>query len=176
MTNEIVPVLKAALAQKASDVHLAEGRPPLIRVDGELRDLPAWPALTAESCKALVYAMLAERQRARLESELELDCSFAVPGLARFRANVLHQRGNVEAALRAIPSAIPTPEALGLGPAAAALAELPRGLVLVTGPTGTGKSTTLACLIERINATRRRHILTIEDPIEFVYPRRLSLV
>ena len=124
----------------------------------------------------MIYSFLSEAQRARLEEELELDCSFSVPGLGRYRANVLHQRGSVECALRAVPSAIPTPESLGLGPAAMGLAELPRGLVLVTGPTGSGKSTTMACLIDRINATSRRHILTIEDPIEFVYPKRQALI
>ena len=176
MPNDLARILGVAVASKASDIHLSAGRPPLLRVDGELQDAPGWLPLDAEACKELVYSILAERQRARLEESLELDCSFSAPGLGRFRANVLHQRGNVECALRPVPSEIPTPEALGLGPSAMGLASLPRGLVLVTGPTGSGKSTTLACLIDHINAASRRHILTIEDPIEFLYPRRLALI
>jgi twitching motility protein PilT len=148
----------------------------LLRISGTLVELENWPALDGETCKNLVYSFLGDQQRARLEAEFELDSSFSSPGLGRFRANVLYQRGNVECVLRAVPSAVPTPEVLGLGPAAMSLADLPRGLVLVTGPTGCGKSTTLACLIESINAKHRKHILTIEDPIEFVYPKRLSLI
>ena len=176
MTNDVVRILSVAIARKASDIHLSVGRPPILRVNGELCDLPDAPALDAESCREMVYSFLSEAQRARLEEDLELDCSFAVLGLGRFRANVLYQRGSVECALRAVPSVVPTPESLGLGPGAMSLADLPRGLVLVTGPTGAGKSTTLACLIERINATTRRHVLTIEDPIEFIYPRRQALI
>lgn len=176
MANDIVRVLSIAHARKASDIHLSVGRPPILRVNGALLDLTEAPVLDAESCRAMVYSFLSEQQRARLEAELELDCSFTVPDLGRFRANVLYQRGGVECALRAVPSTIPTPESLGLGPAAMGLVELPRGLILVTGPTGSGKSTTMACLIERINAGSRRHILTIEDPIEFIYPRRQALI
>lgn len=176
MTNDVVRLLSLALAKKASDIHLSAGRPPLLRVSGELIELEEWPALDSETCKELVYSFLNEQQRARLESEYELDASFSSPGLGRFRANVLYQRGNAECVLRAVPGVVPPPEALGLGPAAMALADLPRGLVLVTGPTGCGKSTTLACLIESVNARHRKHILTIEDPIEFVYPKRLSLI
>lgn len=176
MANDVVTMLGLALAQKASDIHLSAGRPPMLRISGDLAELEAWPALDPETCKDLVYSFLNDHQRARLEAEFELDCSFSSPGLGRFRANVLYQRGNVDCVLRAVPGVVPPPEALGLGPAAMALADLPRGLVLVTGPTGCGKSTTLACLIESINARHRKHILTIEDPIEFVYPKRLSLI
>ncbi|MFI5345979.1 MAG: type IV pilus twitching motility protein PilT [Elusimicrobiota bacterium] len=176
MPTDVVRILGIAIARKASDIHLSLNRPPILRINGELEDLTDWPLLTAESCKELVYSFLGEDQRARLEGTLELDCSFSVPGLGRFRANVLHQRGAVECVLRAVPSTIPSPEQLGLGPAAMSLAGLPRGLVLVTGPTGSGKSTTLACLIDHINETSRRHVLTIEDPIEFIYPKRLALI
>ena len=176
MPTDVVRLLGIAVARKASDIHLSANRPPILRIDGELVDLAEWPPLGSEACKTMVYSFLGDQQRARLEEALELDCSFSVPGLGRFRANVLYQRGNVECALRAVPSVIPTPEFLGLGPSAMSLAGLPRGLVLVTGPTGSGKSTTLACLIDNINATSRRHILTIEDPIEFIYPRRLALI
>ncbi len=176
MATDVVRVLGTAIARKASDIHLSTGRPPVLRINGELVDLEEWPPLSAETCKEMVYSFLGEQQRARLEETLELDCSFSVPGLGRFRANVLHQRGSVECVLRAVPSLIPTPEQLGLGPAAMSLAAQPRGLVLVTGPTGSGKSTTLACLIDHINSESRRHILTIEDPIEFIYPKRLGLI
>ncbi|MFI5360938.1 MAG: type IV pilus twitching motility protein PilT [Elusimicrobiota bacterium] len=176
MPTDVVRVLGIAVARGASDIHLSANRAPILRINGELVDLADWPALDSESCKEMVYSLLGDQQRARLETDLELDCSVSVAGLGRFRANVLLQRGNVECALRAVPSRIPTPEALGLGPAAMGLAALPRGLVLVTGPTGSGKSTTLACMIDHINATSRRHILTIEDPIEFVYPRNMALI
>lgn len=176
MTNDVVKMLGVALANKASDIHLSAGRPPLLRINGTLVELEGWPAMDAETCKALIYSFLGDLQRARFEAEFELDSSFAVPTLGRFRANVFYQRGSVECALRAVPSSIPEPEALGLGPSAMALADLPRGLVLVTGPTGAGKSSTLACLIQSINARRSKHILTIEDPIEFVYPKRQGLI
>jgi twitching motility protein PilT len=176
MASDVMRILEVALAEKASDIHLAAGRPPMIRVAGTLLELEKWPALDAETCKELIYSFLSDQHRARLEGEYELDCSFSMPNLGRYRANVLYQRGRVECVLRAVPAAVPPAEALGLGPAAMGLADLPRGLVLVTGPTGCGKSTTLACLIESINARRRAHILTIEDPIEFVYPKRLSLI
>ncbi|MDE2039480.1 MAG: type IV pilus twitching motility protein PilT [Elusimicrobia bacterium] len=169
-------ILSAALELKASDVHLSAGQPPLARVDGGLLELSGWPSLTEEDCKSLVYSLLREEQRARLEAELELDCSLTISGIGRFRANVFFQRGRVEAALRAVPAVIPTPETLGLGPATMGLSDLPRGLVLVTGPAGAGKTTTLACMVERINASASKHILTIEDPIEFLYPRRRALI
>jgi twitching motility protein PilT len=176
MAIDVVKVLGIAIAHKASDIHITANRPPLLRVNGELVELKEFPALDPEACKAMVYSLLGDQQRARFEEHLELDCSFVVPSLGRFRANVFCQRGSVECVLRAVPSVIPSPEKLGLGPAAMGLAGLPRGLILVTGPTGSGKSTTMACLVDHINSTSRRHILTIEDPIEFIYPKRMALV
>jgi len=169
-------ILKQAVLMGASDIHLSQGCSPLARVDGELMEIPNFPILTPEVCKSLVFSLLYEDQRAKFEQEQELDCTLSVPGLSRFRTNVLSQQGNVEAVLRVIPSKIPNPETLGLGPATMELADLKRGLVLVTGPTGSGKSTTLACLVDRINQRAAKHIVTIEDPIEYTYLRKRSLI
>lgn len=175
-TINIVEVLAAALRLRASDIHLSAGAAPLVRVDGRLVAIPGYPALTQETCKMLVYSMLSEAQRAKFEEDFELDLSLSLADKSRFRVNVLTQRGRVEAALRPIPGLIPGPEMLGLGPMVMSLADLPRGLVLVTGPTGSGKSTTLACLIDHINQNYPKHIITIEDPIEFIYPKGRALV
>jgi len=171
---ELAHVLKVAVDQGCSDVHIVVGMPPMMRKNGEIVPIDAaLPALAAEDTKRLVYSMLLDEQRARLEANWELDCSYDLPGLSRFRVNVLMTRAGLEAVMRVIGAKIPEPEALGLTQAMLDLAGLPRGLVLVTGPTGCGKSTTLACLIDRANQTRSEHILTIEDPIEFIYePKR----
>jgi twitching motility protein PilT len=170
---EMIDVLRSGVKQGASDVHLLIGRPPMIRRNGEVMEMMDFPAISAEDSKRLIYSVLYDEQKQRFEQDLELDCSFAVAELARFRMNVLLQMNGVECVIRVISSKIPTGEEIGLTPAVLEFAHLPRGLVLVTGATGAGKSTTLACLIETINDTRRQHILTIEDPIEFVYePKR----
>ncbi|TBR25845.1 type IV pilus twitching motility protein PilT [bacterium] len=168
---ELVEVLKAAVEAEASDVHLTAGSPPLVRIHGEISELAGFDALTPDQCRGMIYSVLYEEQRAKFESTMELDCSIQIPNTARFRVNVLRQRGSVEAVLRVIKSNIPSAEQIGLGPKALSLADLNSGLVLVTGPTGSGKSTTLACLIDRINQTQSKHILTIEDPIEYAYSR-----
>ena len=166
---ELVEVLRTAVGSGASDVHLIIGKPPMMRLDGHIQEIPGFPVLNPDECKNLIYSILYEEQRAKFEENWELDCSFAVAGFARFRVNVLLQKNGVEAVMRVISSKIPTPEQLRLTPAITKFASLPRGLVLVTGPTGSGKSTTLACLLEMVNQTRADHILTVEDPIEFVY-------
>ncbi|MDE2292695.1 MAG: Flp pilus assembly complex ATPase component TadA, partial [Elusimicrobia bacterium] len=173
---DLVEILKAAVAKGASDVNLVPGKPPMIRLGPDILPLDGLPALGEEETRSLVYSVLLEEQRARFESDLELDCSLQVPGVSRFRVNVYQQRKGVGSVLRVIPQKIPTPQEIGLMPSVVKLAELPRGLVLVTGPTGSGKSTTLAALIETINMTRRKSILTVEDPIEFVYEDKQSLV
>ncbi|MFA6030255.1 MAG: type IV pilus twitching motility protein PilT [Elusimicrobiota bacterium] len=173
---ELIDVLSAAVRMGASDLHLSAGCPPMARARGEVVPVPGLPVIAAEECRKMVLSLLYDEQRARFEEKLELDCSIQVPGLARFRMNVLQQKGMVEAVFRVIPAAIPTPEYLGLGPTAMGLADLPRGLVLVTGPTGCGKSTTLACMLEYINQRYRKHIITLEDPIEYVYANRRSIV
>jgi twitching motility protein PilT len=172
---ELVEVLKTAVQAGASDIHLVIGKPPLMRLNGEIEEIPGFPKINGEECKRLIYSILYEEQRARFEENWELDCSFAVSGLSRFRVNVLLQKNGVEAVMRVISSKIPTPEQLRLSKSIVDLSDLPRGLVLVTGPTGSGKSTTLSALMETINQKYSDHILTIEDPIEFVYESKKSI-
>ncbi|HXJ84193.1 MAG TPA: type IV pilus twitching motility protein PilT [Candidatus Methylomirabilis sp.] len=174
---DLVQVLKSAVEQGCSDVHIVVGKPPMMRKNGEIRPIdPAFPALSSEDTKELIYSILYEDQQARFEENLELDCSHDIPGLTRLRVNALMTRNGVESAMRVISSKIPPPEALGITQPMLDLAALPRGMVLVTGPTGSGKSTTLACLVERANETRAQHVLTIEDPIEFVYEPKKSII
>jgi twitching motility protein PilT len=174
---DIVQVLKSAVEQGCSDIHLVVGRPPMMRVNGEIRPVhPSLPALSAEETRDMVYALLIEEQRARFEANWELDYSFGITGLSRFRVNVLRTRSGVEAVLRVISAHIPDPQQIGLTKHMVELADLPRGMVLVTGPTGSGKSTTLACLMELANQKRPEHILTIEDPIEFVYEPKKCII
>ena len=173
---DLMQILKTAVERGASDIHLVIGKPPMARIHGEVSELPNFEVLTPETSKALIYSSLYEEQKAKFEEHLELDCSIQVPELSRFRVNVLMQKNGVEAVMRVISSKIPAPEALGLTPPMMALSDLPRGLVLVTGPTGAGKSTTLACMIDQINQKYRKHILTIEDPIEFVYEHKKSII
>ncbi len=172
---ELVEVLKTAVQAGASDIHLVIGKPPLMRVSGEIAEIPGFAKINGEESKRLIYSILYEEQRAKFEETWELDCSFAVTGLSRFRVNVLLQKNGVEAVMRVISSKIPTPEQLRLPKSITDLADLPRGLVLVTGPTGSGKSTTLAVIMEMINAKYSNNILTVEDPIEFVYESKKSI-
>jgi twitching motility protein PilT len=173
---DMIDILKAAVQKGASDLHLVIGHPPMVRLDGDLKPMTEFPVLTAEESRRLVYTLLSDEQRARFEQDWELDFSVTVNQVSRFRANVLIQKNGIEAVLRIIANKIPSPEELLLTPAITDLANLPRGLVLVTGPTGSGKSTTLACLINLINQRRHSHILTIEDPIEFVYDNKNSII
>ncbi len=168
-------LLAFGVRQGASDLHISAGLPPLLRVDGDMRRLDL-PPLAPREAQALVYAVMADRQRKEFEERLECDFAFEIPGLARFRANVFaHSRG-IGAAFRTIPNRIRPLEELGAPPVLRELTEAPRGLVLVTGPTGSGKSTTLAAMIDLINGRDRSHVLTVEDPIEFVHESRKSLV
>jgi twitching motility protein PilT len=168
-------LLKEAVKLGASDLHLTAGVPPMFRVDGDLSPGP-YPVLTPEACQKLIYSVLTEEQRRRFETRRELDVSFGIPGLSRFRANTFLQRGVVSMAIRQIPFQIQTVQQLGLGKTVVDFAHKPKGLVLVTGPTGSGKSTTLAALINLINEKRKNHIITIEDPIEFVHHHKNCIV
>ena len=159
-----------------SDLHVTTGTPPLVRVHGEIRPLDGYRPLTSSETKQLAYSVLTDAQKHRFEENLELDFSFGVKGLSRFRANIFNQRGAVGAVFRAIPYEIKTFEELGLPPIVKELCNKPRGLVLVTGPTGSGKSTTLAAVIDKINKERHEHILTIEDPIEFLHNHKSCIV
>jgi len=160
----------------ASDLHLTPGIPPTVRVDGRLIPIPDAPVLTGEDTSVLLDAIASAEQRRTFDAEWELDCSFGRRELGRYRANAFMQSGDIAIALRRIPEMAPTLEELGLPPVLAELAQLQRGLVLVTGPTGSGKTTTLAALIRRINEERTEHIITIEDPIEFVHQHDHSIV
>src|SRR3954471_14135452 len=161
--------------QGASDLHITAGAPPTIRVDGDVTPLP-FEELTANSTKQLCYSVLTEQQKKKFEEESELDFSFGVEGLSRFRGNLFVQRGAVGGVFRAIPHTAPPMSKLGLPPIVENLIRLPRGLVLVTGPTGSGKSTTMAAMIDQINETRAEHIITIEDPIEFLHTHKKCIV
>ncbi len=161
--------------QGGSDLHITTNSPPQIRVDGKLKPLNI-PPLTPTDTKQISYSILTDIQKHRLEEDLELDFSFGIKGLSRFRANVFHQRGAVSAVFRTIPYEIKTFRELGLPAVIEKIAEKPRGLVLVTGPTGSGKSTTLAAIIDKINRERHEHILTIEDPVEYLHHHQNCLV
>ena len=173
---QTLPELLQTLVQmEGSDLHITTNTPPQIRVHGHLTRLDG-AALTPSDTKQLSYSVLTDAQKKRFEETLELDFSFGIKGLARFRVNMFNQRGAVGAVYRLIPEQIRSFQELSLPPVLATLAERPRGLVLVTGPTGSGKSTTLAAMIDKINKERRDHILTIEDPIEFVHQHQGCLV
>ena len=172
---DITELLAFSAKQKASDLHLSAGLPPMIRVDGDIRRLNV-PAMEDREVRKLIYDIMGDHQRRDYEEFLETDFSFEVPGVARFRVNVFNHARGAGAVFRTIPSDVLTMEDLALGDVFRSLASLPRGLVLVTGPTGSGKSTTLAALVDYINATRYDHILTIEDPVEFVHVSKRSLV
>jgi len=159
-----------------SDLHITTGSPPQVRIDGHLRPLEQYRVLTSADTKQLAYSVLTDAQKHRFEESLELDFSFGVKGLSRFRANLFNQRGAVGAVFRAIPYEIKAFEELGLPAVVKQLCDKPRGLILVTGPTGSGKSTTLAAMIDKINRDRHEHILTIEDPIEFLHNHKNCLV
>jgi twitching motility protein PilT len=175
MSVTLQQLLKTMVEQGASDLHVTTNSPPQIRIDGDLIPLQLPPLSPAES-KALVYSILSDQQKHRFEDMLELDFSFGVKGLARFRGNVFNQRGAVGAVFRTIPWEIRTFQELGLPEVISQLAERPRGLVLVTGPTGSGKSTTLAAMLDKINRERQEHIVTIEDPIEYLHSHKRCLV
>ena len=159
-----------------SDLHLTTNSPPQVRVHGHLSPLPGYRPLTPAETKQLAYSVLTDAQKHRFEENLELDFSFGLKGMSRFRANLFNQKGAVGAVFRAIPYEIRSFEALGLPPVVSDLCKKPRGLVLVTGPTGSGKSTTLAAMIDKINIDRHDHILTIEDPIEFLHNHKNCIV
>jgi len=168
-------LLKTTVELDGSDLHITTNTPPQVRVYGKLQRLPM-PDLSAADTKQLIYSVLTDAQKKRFEETMELDFSFGIRGIARFRCNVFNQRGAVAAVYRLIPERVRTFQELGLPAVIIKLAEKPRGLVLVTGPTGSGKSTTLAAMLDKINAERHEHILTIEDPIEYIHHHKNCLV
>ena len=169
-------LLDLMVKRGASDLHLTVGTPPQLRIDGKLIKVDGYDILTPEETKKLAYSIMNEKQRQRFEEKSELDLSFGIEQLSRFRANVFVQRGNVAIALRQIPYKIRSFDELGVPNVVVELANLPRGLVLVCGPTGGGKSTTLAALIDKINRERHDHIITVEDPIEYLHRHQSCLI
>ena len=169
-------LLERVVELNASDLHITAGAPPIIRVRGSLVALDGYPLLTPEMTRDLLYRILSTEKQKHLEIDRQIDLSYGVGGLARFRMNVYLQRDSVAAAFRTIPATLQTLEELGLPTSLNDLAHKPRGLVLVTGPTGSGKSTTLAAMIDEINRTRNDHIITIEDPIEFLHRHKRCIV
>ncbi|MCA9332316.1 type IV pilus twitching motility protein PilT [Candidatus Saccharibacteria bacterium] len=169
-------LLEEVIKKKASDLHIQVGLPPMLRVDGTLVAVTGTEVLTEEAVEKLIFAILDDDQKQILLKDKEFDFSFAFGDLGRFRVNAFHERGNLAAALRLIPTEILTIEQLGLPPVVTKFADYPRGLVLVTGPTGSGKSTSLAALVHKINAERATHIVTIEDPIEFTHKSIKSVI
>ena len=169
-------LLRAMIEERGSDLHISVGTPPRFRVDGELIEMKEQPILTPPDTKFLCYSILTDAQKRKFEEHNELDLSFGVKGLSRFRANIFVQRGAVTGAFRTIPFKTMTFQELGLPEVVNDLVEKPRGLILVTGPTGCGKSSTLAAMIDRINAERREHIVTVEDPIEYLHSHKKCLI
>jgi len=172
---DITELLAFSAKQKASDLHLSAGLPPLIRVDGDIRRINL-PAMNHTEVHALIYDIMNDKQRKDFEEFLETDFSFEVPGVARFRVNAFNHNRGAGAVFRTIPSKVLTMDDLGMGQVFKDISDNPRGLVLVTGPTGSGKSTTMAAMLDHVNDTRFEHILTIEDPIEFVHESKKCLV
>ncbi|CDZ94757.1 MULTISPECIES: type IV pilus twitching motility protein PilT [Pseudomonadaceae] len=172
---DITELLAFSAKQGASDLHLSSGLPPMIRVDGDVRRINL-PAMDHKQVHALIYDIMNDKQRKDFEEFLETDFSFEVPGVARFRVNAFNQNRGCGAVFRTIPSKVLTMEDLGMGEVFRRITDVPRGLVLVTGPTGSGKSTTLAAMLDYLNNTKYQHILTIEDPIEFVHESKKCLV
>ena len=175
---DIFTILKKSVDKECSDIHIVPNMPAMVRIYGKLIPIEemAGEVLTAQDTQNLIYGILHPEQKKKFEESMELDTSVQVKDIARFRLNVLRQKDGVGAVFRVIPSLIPAPGELGFTPEMLELTKLPRGLVLVTGPTGSGKSTTLACMLNQINKSRQEHILTIEDPIEFVYKSEKSVV
>lgn len=169
-------LLKKLIELNGSDLHLTTGTPPQVRIDGELRPLDGYPPLGRDDTQRLVYSVLSDAQKHKFQDDLELDLSFGIVNVSRFRLNVFDGRGGIGAVFRAIPFEVKSFDELGLPPVVEKLCRKPRGLVLVTGPTGSGKSTTLAAMVDKINRERRAHIITIEDPIEFLHSHKNCIV
>ncbi len=173
---ELKEIAQKSAEANASDIFLKDGSPPMVRVNGRVQTLDGYPELKPEDTESLAYSIMSHEQIGRFERRHELDLAFQMDGIARFRANIYHQRGSVGLVLRVIPLMIMSLEQLGMPPVVAELATQRQGLVLVTGPTGCGKSTTLAAMIDLINQNRRCNIITVEDPIEFVHPDKKAIV
>src|ERR671934_1529749 len=176
MNFDFADLLMDVVGRRASDLHITAGAPPMVRVRGRLVGLEGYPKLSPTDCREVVYSILTNDQRQRLETDWQIDFAYSVPGHARFRVNAYMQRAAIGAAFRLIPATIQSIEDLGLPAATHEFINKPRGIVLVTGPTGSGKSTSLAAMIDAINSTREEHIMTVEDPIEFLHSHKKCIV
>jgi twitching motility protein PilT len=175
MSFDIRKLLEELVSSRGSDLHITVNSPPRVRIDQQLIPLEM-PSLTPDDCKTLAYSILTDKQQKRLEMDLEVDFAFGIEGVSRFRGNVFHQRGSLATVIRSIPFTVPTIEALKLPRICQMFPNKPKGLILVTGPTGSGKSTSLAAIIDRVNTERQVHIITIEDPVEYVHTHKRALV
>lgn len=173
---KIENLLEIVVKEGSSDLHITVGSPPMLRIDGRLKPVPNIPPLTEKEVESLIFSIIDETQKAIFLKDMEIDFSFSFGDLARFRANAYHQRGNMAIALRLIPKNILSLESLGIPKIVNEFASFPRGLVLITGPTGSGKSTTLSSIIDKINKEQPYHIITIEDPIEFIHQNNKSVI
>ena len=176
MNIDFADILLEVVSRRASDLHISAGAPPTVRVRGKLMPLEDYPVLTPTDTREIVYSILSSDQRQRLETDWQIDLSYSIPGQARFRVNAYFQRAALGAAFRLIPFSVTSIDDLGLPPTVHEFTKKPRGFVLVTGPTGSGKSTSLAAMIDAINESREEHIMTIEDPIEFLHGYKKCLV
>jgi twitching motility protein PilT len=176
MNFDFADLLMDVVARRASDLHITAGAPPMVRIRGRLVAVDGYPRLTPTDCREVVYSILTNDQRQKLETDWQIDFAYSVPGHARFRVNAYFQRSAIGAAFRLIPADLVSIDDLGLPSAVHDFTKKPRGLVLVTGPTGSGKSTSLAAMIDEINATREEHIMTVEDPIEFLHSHKKCVV
>jgi len=176
MDIDFADMLMEVVARRASDLHISVGAHPTVRVRGRLTPLDEYPKLSGTDTREIIYSILTGEQRQRLETDWQLDFAYSIPGHARFRVNAYYQRASIGAAFRLIPHGLASIDELGLPPAVHEFTRRPRGFVLVTGPTGSGKSTSLAAMIDEINGTREEHIMTIEDPIEFLHGHKKCLV
>src|SRR5580704_12476731 len=176
MDIDFADILMEVVSRRASDLHLAAGAHPTVRIRGRLTSLEDYPVLSGTDTREIVYSILSGDQRQRLETDWQLDFAYSIPGHARFRVNAYYQRGAIGAAFRLIPFSLTSIDDLGLPSAVHEFTRKPRGFVLVTGPTGSGKSTSLAAMIDSINSSREEHIMTIEDPIEFLHGHKKCIV
>src|SRR3954466_6717456 len=176
MGLDLADLLLDVVARRASDLHITAGAHPTIRVRGRLVPLEDYPVLDTQMTREIIYSILTNDQRQRLETDWQLDFAYSIPGVARFRVNAYFPPSSLGAAFRTIPAEIKDIDTLGLPPAVHEFTKKPRGFVLVTGPTGSGKSTSLAAMIDSINATREEHIMTVEDPIEFLHSHKKCIV
>ena len=176
MNFDFADLLMDVVARRASDLHITAGAPPMVRVRGRLVGVEGYPRLSPTDTREVVYSILTNDQRQRLETDWQIDFAYSVPGHARFRVNAYFQRSAIGAAFRLIPADIVSIDDLGLPTAVHEFTKKPRGMVLVTGPTGSGKSTSLAAMIDAINETREEHIMTVEDPIEFLHGHKKCIV